>query len=132
MSNKIKNSIVPIKQILLNQSIIAGIGNIYANEILFEAKISPFVSGSLLNVSDLKKIINSSRKILIRAINSKGTSMKNYTTADGTLGNFQTKFKVYNKENQKISGYRIKRTVQYGRSTFYCPEIQKILLKKNG
>ena len=70
LSDKIKNSIVPIKQILLNQKIIAGIGNIYANEILFEAKISPFIPGSLLNISELKKLINSSRKVLIRAINS--------------------------------------------------------------
>jgi len=128
--DKIKNSIVPIKQILLNQSIIAGIGNIYANEILFEAKISPFIPGSLLSIAEIRKLINVSKKVLIRAINLKGTSIRNYTTTEGTLGNFQNKFKVYNKENKKILGFRIKRAVQYGRSTYYCPEIQKILSKK--
>ena len=56
--------------------------------------------------------------------------MRNYTTTEGTLGSFQTQFKVYNKENKKILGFKIKRTVQYGRSTFYCPKIQKILSKK--
>ncbi len=122
--NKIKFSRVPIKQILLNQKIIAGIGNIYANEILYDAKISPFIQGSCLDVDSIKILIKSIRKILKQAIKLGGTSIKNYISTDGTLGNFQNKFKVYNKENQNISGFKIKRVIQYGRSTFYCPDIQ--------
>ena len=129
--NKIKTSSVQIKQILLDQRIIAGIGNIYANEILFDSKISPFIPGSYLDNASLSILIKSIRKILKQAINSGGTSMRNYVSTDGTLGNFQNKFKVYNKENKNISGFRIKRVVQYGRSTFYCPAIQKINKKKN-
>ena len=72
----------------------------------------------------MKTLINSSRKILIRAINSKGTSMRNYTTTEGTLGSFQTQFKVYNKDG-KILKFRIRRIKQCGRSTFFCPELQK-------
>ena len=123
---KIRFSSVPIKQILLNQSIIAGIGNIYASEILFDAKISPFIRGSCIDTADLKRLIKSIKKILKQAIKLGGTSMRNYISTNGTLGNFQNKFKVYNKENQSIAGFKIKRVVQYGRSTFYCPDIQEI------
>ena len=123
---KIRFSSVPIKQILLDQRIIAGIGNIYASEILYDAKISPFIQGSCLDIVSLKRLIKSIRKILIKAIESGGTSIRNYISTDGTLGNFQNKFKVYGKENKNILGCKIKRVVQYGRSTFYCPEIQII------
>ena len=124
--NKIYQSIVPIKQILLNQKIIAGIGNIYANEILYDAKISPFTRGCLLKIFEIKKIIKSIKKILRIAINSGGSTLKDYVTTDGTVGNFQNNFKVYNKEDQKILGYKIKRIIQYGRPTFYCPGVQII------
>ena len=128
--NKISKSIVPIKQILLDQRIIAGIGNIYANEILYEAKISPFVKGCSLTIFEIKKIIRSIKKILRIAIKSGGSTLRNYVSTDGTLGNFQNNFKVYNKKDKKISGFKIKRTIQYGRSTFYCPEIQIIQTKQ--
>ena len=65
------------------------------------------------------------RKILNKAILSGGTTIRNYVSTDGTLGNFQTKFKVYNKEGKKILKFRIKRVKQCGRSTFFCPGIQK-------
>ena len=126
LQNKICKSIVPIKQILLNQRIIAGIGNIYANEILYDAKISPFTMGCSLKILEIKKIIKSINKILRKAINSGGSTLRNYASADGTVGNFQNNFKVYNKDKLKISGYKIKRIIQYGRSTFYCPDMQLI------
>ena len=124
LQNKIAKSIVPIKQILLNQRIIAGIGNIYANEILFDARISPFVKGSSINLMEIRKIIQSIRKILKNAINSGGSTLKDYVSTDGTLGNFQKNFKVYNQEGKKISGNEIKRVIQNGRATFYCPNCQ--------
>ena len=73
---KICKSVVPIKQILLNQKIISGIGNIYANEILYNAKISPFTKGCSLNTLEIKKIIKSIKKILRMAINSGGSTLK--------------------------------------------------------
>ena len=69
--------------------------------------------------------------LLKKAINFGGTSIRDYAAIDGTLGNFQHKFKVYNKEKQKILGFKIKRVVQYGRSTFYCPSIQKKIYNSN-
>ena len=122
--DKIYKSIVPIKQILLNQEIIAGIGNIYANEILYDAKISPFTKGCSLTILEIKKIIKSIKKILRIAINSGGSTLKDYVSVDGTVGNFQNNFKVYNRDGQKRLGHKIKRIMQYGRPTFYCPDLQ--------
>ena len=121
---KISKSEVPIKQILLNQKLIAGIGNIYASEILFDSKISPLTLGKDLEISLIMKLIKSIRKILKKAIKYGGSSIRDYRSSDGTLGNFQSNFKVYNKEGKKIGGDKVKKIVQYGRSTFYCPKLQ--------
>ncbi len=121
---KICKSEVPIKQILLNQKIIAGIGNIYASEILFDAKISPLTLGKNLKISLIMKLIKSTRKILKKAIKFGGSSIRDYRSSDGTLGNFQSNFKVYNQEGKKIENDKVKKIVQYGRSTFYCPKLQ--------
>ena len=122
--DKISKSEVPIKQILLNQKLIAGIGNIYASEILFDAKISPLIYGKDLEISLILKLINSTRKILKKAIKCGGSSIRDYRSTDGTLGNFQSNFKVYNKEGKIIRGDKVKKIVQYGRSTFFCPKLQ--------
>ena len=122
--SKISKSNVPIKQILLNQKLIAGIGNIYASEILYDAKISPLISGKDLKISLISKLIRSIRKILKKAIKFGGSSIRDYRSADGTLGNFQSNFKVYNKEGKNIKNDKVIKIVQYGRSTFYCPKLQ--------
>ena len=122
---KINKSEVPIKQILLNQHIVSGIGNIYANEILFDSRISPFTKGKNLKIYQLTRLIKSIRKILVKAIKYGGSTIRDYASSDGTLGNFQSNFFVYNKEGKKISKFAIKKVIQYGRSTYYCPELQK-------
>tara|TARA_B100000575_G_scaffold197321_1_gene159565 strand:+ start:16 stop:834 length:819 start_codon:yes stop_codon:yes gene_type:complete len=122
--DKISKSEVPIKQILLNQKLIAGIGNIYASEILFDAKISPLILGKDLEISLIMKLIKSIRKILRKAIKLGGSSIRDYRSADGTLGNFQSNFQVYNREGKKIKHDMVNKIVQYGRSTFYCPKLQ--------
>lgn len=122
--SKFKNSKSSVKQLLLDQKIITGIGNIYACEILYDAKISPFIPGNKLSVYMIEKLIKSIRKILKKAILCGGTTLKDYIATDGTLGNFQTKFKVYNKDG-RISKFKIKRIKQCGRSTYFCPSIQK-------
>ena len=122
---KISKSIVPIKQILLNQTIIAGIGNIYASEILFNAKISPLKRGKDLKLYDCNIICQSTKKILKKAINSGGSTLRDFVATDGTLGSFQNNFKVYNREGKKISGKIVKKIIQYGRATYFCPLIQK-------
>jgi len=124
LQSKICNKTVQIKQILLDQTIIAGIGNIYASEILFNAKISPLEFGKDLSLANCNKLVVSIKKILQRAIRAGGSSLKNYVSTYGTLGSFQNKFKVYNKEGKKVKGEIVKKIVQYGRSTYYCPEFQ--------
>jgi len=123
--NKFKNSQVLIKQLLLNQYIVAGIGNIYACEILYDAKISPLIKGRSLKKSQIGTILKSIRKILRKAIKYGGSSISDYVSADGTLGNFQKNFKVYGREGYMIRGCEIKKVVLHGRSTFFCPDIQK-------
>ena len=122
---KISKSIVPIKQILLNQTIVSGIGNIYASEILFNAKISPLKKGKDIQLYDCDKICKSTKKILKKAINSGGSTLRDFVATDGTLGNFQSNFKVYNREGKKVSGKIVKKIIQYGRSTYFCPFVQK-------
>ena len=122
---KFYKSDVLIKQLLLNQYIVAGIGNIYACEILFDAKISPLRKGKDLNKYHIGTIIKSIKKILKKAIKYGGSSINDYVSPDGTLGNFQNNFRVYGREGNIINGYKVKKIVLYGRSTFYCPEIQK-------
>ena len=122
---KVEKSEVLIKQILLNQYIVAGIGNIYASEILFDAKISPLNKGKDLNKYQIGTIIKSTRKILKKAILFGGSTISDYISPDGTLGNFQKNFKVYGKEGSMIRGHVIKKVNLYGRSTFFCPNFQK-------
>ena len=122
---KFHKSEVLVKQLLLNQYIVAGIGNIYASEILFDAKISPLTKGNELNKYQIGTIISSIKKILKKAIRSGGSSINDYVSPDGTLGNFQNNFKVYGKEGKIIRGHKIEKIVLYGRSTFFCPGIQK-------
>ncbi len=124
LHNKISKSNVPIKQILLNQRIISGIGNIYASEILFDAKISPLKKGKELKITDYTSIVRSTRKILKKAIKYGGSSIRDYRATDGTLGNFQSNFKVYSMAGKKIGNDTVIKITQYGRSTFYCPKIQ--------
>ena len=126
---KISKRVVTIKQILLNQSIIAGIGNIYASEILFNAKISPFYKGKDLTLLQCVKIVNSTKKILNKAIFFGGSTLRDYVSTDGTLGGFQNEFKVYNQEGKTIGGKYIRKIVHHGRATYYCPDLQKIKYK---
>ena len=121
LKGKTKN----IKNFLLDQNFVSGIGNIYASEILFDAKISPLNRGKDLNKYQIGTIIQSTKKILKKAIKLGGSTINDYISPDGTLGNFQNNFRVYGKEGKKIRGYKIKKIVLYGRSTFFCPDIQK-------
>ena len=123
--NKEKN----IKNFLLDQKFVSGIGNIYASEILFLSKIIPTKKAKLLKKKDCKKIIINSRKILFDAINKGGSSIKNFKNVSGLKGNFQKKFQVYQREGLnckrfKCKGIIIKKNIS-NRSTFFCNICQK-------
>lgn len=126
LKDKLKNKNLPIKSILLDQTIISGLGNIYANEVLYDAKINPLKKGKDLNEKELKEIINSTNKIIKRAIELGGTTIKSYTSSLGVTGRFQQELKVHNKENSSCNtcNTNIKRIKIGGRSTYYCEKCQ--------
>ena len=115
-----------IKTALLDQRIVAGVGNIYACEALFLAGISPKRKASSVQGARAERLACAIRDVLRAAIDSGGSSLKDYYHTDGSLGYFQHNFKVYDREGDLIDGrHPVKRIVQGGRSTFYCPALQK-------
>lgn len=116
-----------VKQVLMDQNFIAGIGNIYASEILFDRKIHPEEDVSRLDRKDLKRIYDATRKILLKSIELKGDSFSDFRTVYGEKGKTQEVVKVYGKEGKKCPrcGETIKRIKQGGRSSFFCPACQK-------
>ncbi len=124
---KLKNKTIPIKTILLDQTIISGLGNIYANEVLFASKINPFKKGSSITKSEAKLIVTEADKIIKRAIELGGTTIKSYTSSLGVTGRFQQELMVHKREKEEcmICHSKIKNEKIGGRSTYYCPTCQK-------
>lgn len=123
----------PIKSALLDQRVVAGLGNIYVCEALFRARLSPKRQASTL--SDRKgspnpravTLVEAIKTVLNDAIKAGGSSLRDHRRADGSLGDFQHHFLVYDREGQPCPDCKgtIKRIVQTGRSTFYCPRCQR-------
>ena len=126
LSQIFKNRSKNIKNSLIDQNIIAGIGNIYASEILFKAKINPFRNVNALMDEDLKSIIKSTRSILKKSITLGGTTIKNHTQPNGKLGYFKQKLQVYGKKNVKciICNKMLVMAYISKRSTYYCNQCQ--------
>ena len=124
LKKMIKNKKKNIKNFLLDQKIVSGLGNIYVNEILHKSQILPMKSVSKLSLNDLTKIIKYSRIILINAIKFGGSSIKDFKGVSGGGGSFQTKFNVYDRENQKCTKSKCKGIIRKryisNRSTFIC------------
>lgn len=125
--NKFISKKVSLKQALLNQSLIVGIGNIYANEALFHSRLSPLRLTNSLNLAELTQLISSCKFVLKLSLKNGGSSINDYKSPDGTLGSFQSLFKVYQKKHviYKKKSYKIKKIIQNGRSTFFSPALQK-------
>jgi len=123
---KIKNRKIPIKQLIMDSKIVTGVGNIYASESLFVAKLPPLKPANTLTISQITNLVAAIKKVLKLAIKNGGTSIRDYTKSDGSNGNFQNKLYVYGKENKpcKTCGTLIKRSRHGQRSTFYCPKCQ--------
>ena len=113
----------------MDQKFVSGIGNIYANEILFLSKINPFKQAKLLNKNDCKNIILNSKKILSMAIRKGGSSIRNFQDISGRTGSYQKGFKVYQQEGKQCKHFRclnlIKKKNVSNRSTFFCDSCQK-------
>jgi formamidopyrimidine-DNA glycosylase len=118
---------LPMKTLLLDQTIISGLGNIYADEVLFEAKINPLKKGNEISIEECERIKNASKKIIEEAIKCGGTTIKSYTSSLGVTGRFQQHLQVHKRENEKCNtcGTIINRIVVGGRSTYYCSKCQK-------
>ncbi len=127
LKEKFKNKRLPIKSLLLDQSIITGIGNIYADEILFLSKVNPLIEGSLLKDKDLNNIIKYSVEVLDKAVLEGGTTIRSYTSEEGVTGNFQNNLYVHQREKEKcrICNSTIVKTRVGGRGTYFCPKCQK-------
>jgi formamidopyrimidine-DNA glycosylase len=116
-----------IKGLLLDQTVIAGIGNIYADEILFDSRVHPGTSAAALSKKALARLWESTRKILALAIDAKGSTLRDYVDSDGRSGSFQFSHKAYGREGEPCGrcGTRIRRISVGGRSTFFCPRCQR-------
>lgn len=118
-----------IKAALLDQRVIAGLGNIYVSEALFLAHISPKKLAGAVNSEQIAALVKAIKTVLKDAISAGGSTLRDHAQATGDPGNFQHRFRVYGREGQRCKNAGcngiVKRIVQGGRSTFYCPKCQK-------
>ena len=116
----------PIKVLLLDQKIVAGLGNIYACEALHRAGIHPARPAGSLSATRLGRLAAAIPEVLGEAIAAGGSSLRDFVGPDGTLGYFSKQFAVYDREDEPCDcGGTVRRIVQGGRSTFYCPRCQR-------
>ena len=127
LKDKYKTKKLPIKTVLLDQSIIVGIGNIYADEILFLSKLNPLIKCCDLKDDDLENIIKYTKEVLEKAIKLGGTTIRTYTSVDGVHGRFQNELLIHGKDKGICPncGQAIKKIRVGGRGTYYCSNCQK-------
>ena len=129
LARALKGKKTPIKSALLDQRVIAGLGNIYVCEALFRACVSPKRLAAKVQKTAIAPLVAAIKTVLKEAIKAGGSSLRDYKKADGELGYFQHHFAVYDRAGEpcakKGCGGTVKRIVQSGRSTFYCPKCQK-------
>lgn len=127
--NRLKSRKTPVKSALLDQKLVAGLGNIYVCEALFRAGISPARRSDRTSKSRVEALVPHIRSVLSEAIAAGGSSLRDFRSAGGDLGYFQHSFLVYDREGQPCSADgcdgKIRRIVQSGRSSFYCPLCQR-------
>ncbi len=129
LTQRLKGRNTPIKSALLDQHIIAGLGNIYVCETLYRARIHPARKAARISAARTAALVPIIRDVLAEAIIAGGSSLRDYRQTDGELGYFQHSFQVYGREGQPCltpgCTDTIRRIVQSGRSSFYCPTCQK-------
>jgi formamidopyrimidine-DNA glycosylase len=118
-----------VKATLLDQRIVAGLGNIYVCEALYRSRISPSTQAGRISRMRLERLVEVVREVLAEAIEAGGSTLRDYAGADGELGYFQHAFQIYGREGEPClrTGCNglVRRTVQAGRSTFHCPSCQR-------
>ena len=125
LNRRLAGRSAPIKQLLLDQGIVAGLGNIYVCEALYRAGIHPRRPAGSISLQRLKRLVPAIHDVLAEAIAAGGSTLRDFASPDGELGYFSKSFSVYDREGKPCScGGIVKRMVQGGRSTFYCPKCQ--------
>src|SRR5215469_4602823 len=114
-----------IKQVLMNSRLVVGVGNIYASETLFRARIRPRRRAQSLSRDEAARLVKQVRAVLARAIKVGGTTLRDYVGADGEPGYFRQKLYVYERKECRVCGTAIRRLTQQGRSSYYCPTCQR-------
>ena len=127
----LKTKNVPLKVALLDQTVLAGLGNIYVDEVCFLTKLNPKMYASHLTLDDVKNIIEMSHKVLNAAIQDGGTTIRSYTSSLGVTGRFQQHLHVHTKTNEpcEVCGTKIIKEVVGGRGTYICPKCQNDIIK---
>jgi formamidopyrimidine-DNA glycosylase len=125
--NELSRRSIPIKNALLDQKLIAGVGNIYASEALWRAKISPLRLANSLTIDEAEILLREIRNVLIEAIAAGGSTLRDHKQPNGKIGYFQHAFNVYHRA-EKLCGHchitPVRKIVQSGRATYYCPVCQ--------
>ncbi|MCH5167278.1 MAG: DNA-formamidopyrimidine glycosylase [Erysipelotrichales bacterium] len=123
----LKSKKMPIKTALLDQTIINGLGNIYADEVLFASGINPLREACSIKLTECESIKNAASAIITKATEMGGTTIRSYTSSLGVYGNYQSELKVHTKQGVpcQVCGSEIKKTRVGGRGTYYCPKCQK-------
>jgi formamidopyrimidine-DNA glycosylase len=126
LKRRLSGRTAAIKLLLLDQNIVAGLGNIYVCEALYRAGIHPRRAGGSVSLERLKRLVPAIHDVLAEAIEAGGSTLRNFASPDGELGYFSKRFAVYDREGQACAcGGTVKRIVQGGRSTFFCPKCQR-------
>lgn len=128
LARLVRNRKRPVKSLLLDQGVIAGIGNIYADEALFRARIHPLRDAGSLNEAEVKRLSGAIKSTLRDAIKLEGSSISNYRSARGRRGRFQETFRVHRRQGEPCPGCggSVEKTRVGGRGTYFCPVCQKM------
>lgn len=124
--NYLKNIKKPIKEVLLDQSFVAGVGNIYADEILWAIKVNPNRPANKLDDNNIKDLIKQTRSILKKAIKAGGTTIRSYTSSLGVTGRFQLSLNCHTLSKCPTCNCDISKIRIGGRGTYFCPKCQKL------
>lgn len=126
LKRRLSGRTAAVKLLLLDQGIIAGLGNIYVCEALYRARIHPRRAGGSISLERLKRLVPAIHDVLEEAIAAGGSTLRDFASPDGELGYFPKSFAVYDREGKPCGcGGTVRRIVQGGRSTFYCPACQR-------
>jgi formamidopyrimidine-DNA glycosylase len=128
LAEKLKKRTAPIKALLCDQSLVAGIGNMYADETLFLAKIHPMRAGGSLSKEEIKRLYKAIQKVLRAGINEKGASTDTYFRPSGQKGSAHWQFRVAHRrgENCPVCGTPLERIAVRNRGSYFCPKCQKL------